>query len=506
MKFIFSEIILVLIIFFQLFLPNKCSDVILLDLLYNYNKNIDSPSIIYLYTISHLASPKMDIYTYIRSDKKQNLFSIYELVSRSIDSEKINNYYNYSKSKTFQNVSRLGKTYIQSVNDIHARENFFFNVYNNKTKTNKEIEVSELNFVLGVDLFHNNRMFFLNIGFPVVNEQTLGDRFKFDLIMQLKQRKIIDGYDWFILLEDKYDKGDDVIKAEDLSKLNPKIVIGTLPHYYNSDKYYQSQLLKTYSDLYFWSITFKDIYLYIHSSTGEKKKTSTFVEVVEFYLDDIMIYGPMYYLTIIKSQYFSKYSSCYSEKNPELIFYCEKSANFGINELKLFPKLYLDNVDLNYTFELTYKELFIEINGKYYFLITENSDETWSIGFSLFKKYQFVFNQDSRTVGFYNPNLPKEKEEKEEQSDTDVKEEEEEKEEQKANKEEEKENNENNIKESGLSIELVIIILCIGGIIFIAIGILIGKFIFKKMKGKKRMNELDENFDYFSSQENAINE
>ena len=42
--------------------------------------------------------------------------------------------------------------------------------------------------------------------------------------------------------------------------------------------------------------------------------------------------------------------------------------------------------------------------------------------------------------------------------------------------------------------------------IFIAVGILIGKFIFKKMKGKKRVNQLEENFEYYDTQENAINE
>ena len=79
---------------------------------------------------------------------------------------------------------------------------------------------------------------------------------------------------------------------------------------------------------------------------------------------------------------------------------------------------------MNYTFELTYKELFIELNGNYYFLVTENSDETWSIGYPLLKKYQFVFNQDSRTVGFYNPNLPKDKGD-DEQSDSETDDEEE---------------------------------------------------------------------------------
>jgi len=129
---------------------------------------------------------------------------------------------------------------------------------------------------------------------------------------------------------------------------------------YNSKKFYESQLLKAYSNLYYWSINFKDIYLYTYSDTGEKVKTSTYVETVEFYLDDIMIYGPMFYLNIVKNQYFSKYTACKYVRSPEFKFYCEKSEDFGINELKLFPILYLDIVFLNYTFELTYEDLFIE--------------------------------------------------------------------------------------------------------------------------------------------------
>ena len=508
MKIFFSEIITHVFIFISFFHQVTNSEAILLNLSYEYKSNFESPSTMYLYTLSKLGSPKMDIYAKIHSDKKENLFSIYEVYYSLKETEK-ENYYNYTKSKTFQNVSCLGQKYVKSVNDIHAKEKFYFNVYNDKTKLIKEIEINDLNFILGVDLFPRDKVYFLNIGFSVVDEKAINDRFKFDFILQLKQKKIIDGYDWFILFDDKFDQGDEVIKAEELSYLKPMIVIGMTPHYYSPKNFYESQLLKAYSNLYFWSLNFKDVYLYTYSTTtGEKSKTSVYVETIEFYLDDIMIYGPMYYLNILKTQFFSKYSACKSVKLPELTFYCEKSDNFGINELKSFPVLYLDNVFLNYTFELTYKELFIEINGKYHFLVTENSDdEIWSIGYSLLKKYQFVFNQDSRTVGFYNPNLPKNKDD--EQSDIIDDEEEEEKknnESDNKNKEKEKETGKKNVNDNGLSIELIIIIICASAIIFIAVGILIGKFIFKKMKGKKRVNELEENFEYYETQENAINE
>ncbi len=137
--------------------------------------------------------------------------------------------------------------------------------------------------------------------------------------------------------------------------------------------------------------------------------------------------------------------------------------------------------------------------------MTENEDESWSIGYSLLKKYQFVFKQDSRTVGFYNPNLPKDEDNTTDEEQGDGEEEEKDnKSDDKTDKE--KENEGNNVKESGLSIELIIIIICISAIIFITLGILIGKFIFKKMKSKKRVNELEENFDYFGNQEAPIND
>ena len=59
---------------------------------------------------------------------------------------------------------------------------------------------------------------------------------------------------------------------------------------------------------------------------------------------------------------------------------------------------------------LTYKDLFYKASdGNYYFLIyfntdynsEDSSDFFWTFGEPLFKKYNFVFNQDVRRVGLY---------------------------------------------------------------------------------------------------------
>ena len=153
------------------------------------------------------------------------------------------------------------------------------------------------------------------------------------------------------------------------------------------------------------------------------------------------------------------------------------------------------------------------MNGKYFFLVTENEDESWSIGYSLLKKYQFVFNQDSRTVGFYNPDIPIEKEI---ETDSGIYSDDINTDEEQKNKDNEKVKNDtntepgnqgknDNIKKTGLSIEIVILIAVLSGVVFLVIGIVVGKFISKKLKEKKRANELDENYDYNTPQETIIN-
>ena len=143
----------------------------------------------------------------------------------------------------------------------------------------------------------------------------------------------------------------------------------------------------------------------------------------------------------------------------------------------------------------------------------ENEDESWSIGYSLLKKYQFVFNQDSRTVGFYNPDITIEKEI---ETDSGIYSDDINTDEEQKNKDNEKVKNDtnkdpgnqgknDNIKKTGLSIEIVILIAVLSGVVFLVIGIVVGKFISKKLKEKKRANELDENYDYNTPQETIIN-
>ena len=106
--------------------------------------------------------------------------------------------------------------------------------------------------------------------------------------------------------------------------------------------------------------------------------------------------------------------------------------------------------------------------------------EKWYLGLPFLRQYQFVYNYDSKTIGFYNPNAMKNKR-----------------------------SNITNTEPSKININLhqysarkiILEILVIS--ILLVIAYLIGKKINEHRK--KRANELkDDNYEYFSSDINAI--
>ena len=128
-------------------------------------------------------------------------------------------------------------------------------------------------------------------------------------------------------------------------------------------------------------------------------------------------------------------------------------------------------------------------------------------------------NQDYKTIGFYNPNLPKEKEidnidgnDNENNNKTDNKTDNDTNSDNMNNNEKNKDNNDNDkgnknqnqtdIKNedksnNGMSGKSVVLIVVSTGIIFVVVGIIIGKILFKKINNRKRANELkDEIYDY----------
>ena len=199
-----------------------------------------------------------------------------------------------------------------------------------------------------------------------------------------------------------------------------------------------------------------------------------------------LIVGTNDYKINITKDYFDKYIKkgiCnikeYIKYNFD-IFYCDENK-FGVKDINNFPTLYISNMGINHIFDLIGKELFINLNKKWYFQIVfpikELDPIRWIIGKIFLRKYPVMFSPYNRLIGFYiKPNngitnISQTKEEK---------------------KIIEKINNSKNFFSQSFFGYLKIIIIAI---IFTIIGLIIGKRIF--FPRKIRANELiDDYYNY----------
>ena len=230
----------------------------LISLNLKYYKSAE-PMFSHLYTNIKIGTPDINIFTYISSELP--LFSMFEEIEKS--DEKDSNHYNTSLSTTYLNMSKIGYKLVTSDQDEHAQESFIFNFYDNKTKNYNEEKLNNIDFVLGIKKYiRTDNIYHLNIGFPIILSQSIRD--KFNLIFQLKEKKIIENYDWFILFDnEKIINETEIFNLENITKINSTLIIGVPPHYYDKTKFFKSQILQSYTEVYTWTITFKDVYLYI---------------------------------------------------------------------------------------------------------------------------------------------------------------------------------------------------------------------------------------------------
>ena len=124
--------------------------------------------------------------------------------------------------------------------------------------------------------------------------------------------------------------------------------------------------------------------------------------------------------------------------------------------------IYFKNQELNYEFILDYKDLFIKSNNKIIFLITSQiENKKWTFGIPFLKKYLLTYDYDNRVIGFYRQNKYKYKIEN------------------------------NDLKNNIFKIILIIFLV----LVFAILGFLISKHIYGYNR-KKRINELQENYQY----------
>ena len=430
-----------------------------------------------LYTKISIGEPSHEIQAFL--SVQHSYFSI----SSSKNIKNINDFqshYNIIKSNSFKNIL-TGRTLAEANYNSMAMEKFKLNIFNYKKREYYNTSINDMIFIYNNKDNVNEKSYYLNIGFQIINQKFFKEREKYNFITQLKKREIIGNYDWSIFFKKgPNNNGNFLYNPDYLLNAKGEILIGDLPNNYNPNNFNIQQLKKTYSKytplLFKWGLEFKNIYFYknnnelnIISNKNGTNMENISVTDVQININQYIILSPLIYFYKIKTYFFDYYIKEGICKINEGIEYktisCEKSKKFGIDNLKKFPSLFMEHHEFNYTFEFTYEDLFLEKDNNYWFLVALSS---------FIRKYNLIFNQDTKTISFYNTNIIIE--------DIDDK------------------------KWNRIALISILTIILIG--IFFIIGIIyiyICKKIFKSYKGKKRINHIYDNSDYIKEDKIDIN-
>ena len=221
--------------------------------------------------------------------------------------------------------------------------------------------------------------------------RTNKEKRQINFIEELKKLKLINGYAWTF----KYTSDNEGL-----------FILGDEPHVYDPDNYNSSNLLNTIPQInphsYGWTINLDKVY------SGEEQLPNPIHCRLSF-SNNYILADSTYNKTIYK-QFFNNYISkkichfnysSYDRSN----YYCDKDK-FKQEDMDKFPKLAMTNIELEANFSFTGRELFYEGKDYYYFKFHFNSFSSvgWMIGQLFIRKYQFIFNYDKKTIGYYNDN------------------------------------------------------------------------------------------------------
>ena len=301
--------------------------------------------------------------------------------------------YNFNISQTFQNIS---EPFIYSFDEINnailCKDIFYYYDENDNIIFNlfKFINIKE----------DKKNYSFVGLQLPnVVSDNIL------TFTKELKENEIINKYIFYIIYQQN-EKGID----------NPKgrLYFGDYPHYtrlfsnkYKVGNYFEVKAAKR-NKIAYWDILFDNIYF------SEKIKNNTYVKYKQAELIGNMqlSIGTDEYHDFILNNFFNKYikdNICEQKiilNITDYIYYkCQKYSYFDITK---FPSLFFELKEYNFNFSLDYTDLFFTHGDYIYFAIVFDKyfklkfSHRWKLGSTLFKKYLLVFNEDSKTIGFYN--------------------------------------------------------------------------------------------------------
>ena len=243
----------------------------------------------------------------------------------------------------------------------------------------KLIEILNFPFIF-VDKKAKNTDFILSggIGFGYQSKTSPNENF----LKNLYNKKYIDSYTYYIKFNDKNEN-------------EGKIYVGNYPHEFDK-KNYPENIFSYYStpflsSEFIWQIPFEYF---------EFENNRIDISSIEFNNSFFGILANNDFKKIFDEIYFSKFynKTCnFKTEAMKTFIYCNNDLDKNFSNVKFYSKHF------NYTFELSFNDLFKKEGDKYYFLIVFDKQKyiNFQFGEPFFKKYPFVFDQDRQFIGFY---------------------------------------------------------------------------------------------------------
>ena len=389
--------------------------------------------------------------------------------------------YNSSLSSSFVK-SKVGYTSPIFINGYLSNENIILNTNFNFSNN---ISFQNLNIIScnpSPDIFEivNKNSF---CGYMGVQISSSSDYFEWNSIFyQLKSERYIINQKWSLIFNKNI-----------INNYDGALIIGIKDEEYKDIFNYGINLNSEFSTIYSlktfsnsdYEIKFDEVYYYINNQNYTFNK---FVQGI-FIIDNDYIISNEEYFNSIKNIFFSQYitqGKCFVDKSNKLkktkknniqllnIIFCYKDK-ISMKEIKNFPTLFFKHINLNQIFDFDYEDLFQETKNFYVFkiMLDENNKRFWNFGRPFLKKYQFIFDNDQKTMTYIGINNVTQGQKPKSRDDIQT--------------------NNNNFITNKLYIIFILAFFII--IIAILIGLFIGKKIYNKNK-KKRANELDDDYEY----------
>jgi len=284
--------------------------------------------------------------------------------------------YSKSKSNTFQKKSDTSNSYVfdNLRYGFNATETFKL-----KNEEDEEIEVTNMPFILGT--YKEEKTSFKYPAQLGLKRRTYNNPCIFNFIEQLKKKDIITSEVFYFKFDDK-ECGE--------------LVLGEYPHEF--DENYDSKYLIQSSSLemgasYNWFLHFS--YLYIGETEINMKKYSS-----ELTPEKGMIIMNLQMEKVIYETFFKDLISQKKCVRLKLKYYINYVCQDDI-DINTFPNVTFRHQGMEYDFIFEPKDLFYHYYDRYFFLISFRDTFYIHIGKPFFKKFNVIFNQDSKQLAVY---------------------------------------------------------------------------------------------------------